>query len=101
MRKLVPFLNLERQFSVPGMSPWYLEHLFKSAKLGHVLSTKGTFQICTPQQFLQNILLYLFFGIIGKKSLPEKWIIFFDISTLLLQNIYNVYIYRYKPYLRN
>ena len=49
---------------------------FKSAKLGHVLSTKGTFQICTPQQFLQNILLYLFFGIIGKKSLPEKWMIF-------------------------
>ena len=77
MRKLVPFLNLERQFSVPGMSPWYLEHLFKSAKLGHVLSTKGTFQICTPQQFLQNIYYFtLFFGIIGKKSLPEKWIIF-------------------------
>ena len=27
---------------------------FKSAKLGHVLSTKRTFQICTPQQFFRN-----------------------------------------------
>ena len=62
---------------------------FKSAKLGHVLSTKGTFQICTPQQFLQkNILLYLIFWNYWKKIIARKMDYFFDISTLLLQNIY-------------
>ena len=67
---------------------------FKSAKLGHVLSTKGTFQICTPQQFLQNIYYFtFFFWNYWKKIIARKMDYFFDISTLLLQNIYV-----YKPY---